>query len=43
MSIEAMKQALAFVEQNTYGGDDVTTLMNSLRQASERLQIRSHE
>jgi hypothetical protein len=38
MSIEAMKQALKFVEQNTYGGDDVTNLMTALRQAIEQAE-----
>lgn len=38
MSIEAMKQALKFVEQNTYGGDDVTNLMTTLRQAIEQYE-----
>jgi len=41
MTIEAMKQALEFVEQNTYGGDDAANLITALRAAIE--QAEKHE
>jgi hypothetical protein len=38
MSIDVMKQALEFVERNTYGGDDVATLITALRTAIEQAE-----
>jgi hypothetical protein len=38
MNIEAMKQALEFVEANTYGGDDTHKLITTLRTAIEQAQ-----
>lgn len=41
--VEASKQALEFVERNTYGGDDVATLITTLLTAIDKLEAQLRE